>query len=65
MNNSSRNELGGWIRGRLQNGVEAKTAAANAELTRGGISLGTLRTEWQSQRAAQLSIRQRKPLMLQ
>ncbi len=65
MNKSSRSDLGGWIRGRLRNGVEAKTAAANTELAQGGISMDNLRQEWQAQRAAQLSIRQRRLFILQ
>lgn len=60
INISARKELGNWIRGRLRHGVEGKTSAANKELGELGISVGELRIQWEAQRKAQLSLRQRK-----
>ncbi len=57
---SARNELGNWIRGQLRHGVEAKTLAANTELSELGIGVSELRIQWEAQRKAQLSLRQRK-----
>ncbi len=60
INISARNELGNWIRGRLRHGVEGKTLAANEELSELGITVSELRIQWEAQRKAQLSLRQRK-----
>lgn len=64
MNRNTREELGGWIRGRLKNGVEARTLAATQELAKIGIGKEELRSQWVAQKAAQLSVRKRMSLHL-
>ena len=59
VNAATRDSLGGWIRGRLKNGVEAKICAADKELTEINIPTSELREQWEQQRAAQLSVKTR------
>ena len=64
VNASVREGLGGWIRGRLKNGIEARTQAANSDLSHIQIPVAELREQWAHQRAAQLSVKARKcPLL--
>ncbi|OJT06898.1 hypothetical protein TRAPUB_2245 [Trametes pubescens] len=64
MNRATREDLGIWIRGRLKNGVEARTAAAQKELAKINISKDELRKQWEEQKAAQLSVRKHAPARL-
>ena len=59
VNAATRDNLGGWIRGRLKNGVEARTCAADKELAEINIPTSELREQWEQQRAAQLSVKHR------
>ena len=60
VNASTRQKLGGWIRSRLRNGVEARQRAAIQELSNVKASIGELREQWALQRAAQLSVKNRE-----
>ena len=60
MNVIAREDLGIWLRSRLKNGVEARTAKAEEELSEIKIPTPELRRQWQLQRAAQLSVRNRE-----
>lgn len=62
MNRQTREDLGIWIRSRLKNGVELRTAAAKQELAKINISKEELRKQWEEQKAAQLSVRKRELL---
>ena len=64
VNASVREGLGGWIRGRLKNGIQARTQAANKDLSDIQIPVAELREQWAHQRKAQLSIRARECLQL-
>jgi hypothetical protein len=55
-----RDGLGDWIRRRLRKGVERQGQKAAADLIVRGISEGELRSQWQNQQNAQLSLRARK-----
>ena len=50
VNASVREGLGGWIRGRLKNGVEARTRAANKDLSTIQVPVAELREQWACQR---------------
>ncbi|KAG6883278.1 hypothetical protein C0993_007006, partial [Termitomyces sp. T159_Od127] len=56
-------DLGLWISRRLTKGVEGQGDVARKTLEECGISDDVLRTQWDQQRAAQLSIRARKSLL--
>ena len=60
VNATTRENLGGWIRSRLKHGVEARTQAADNELSKIQIPVSELRKQWEQQRAAQLSVRSRE-----
>ena len=60
VNAIAREDLGSWHRSRLKNGVEARGAKADRELEEANIPLRELREQWQLQRAAQLSLRNRE-----
>ncbi|KAI0628590.1 hypothetical protein C8Q77DRAFT_1067705 [Trametes polyzona] len=64
MNRAVREDLGIWIRGRLKNGVEARTLAATQELASLDIGKDELRKQWEAQRTAQLSLRKHAPARL-
>ena len=55
----TRENLGGWIRGRLKNGVEARTRAADEQLSKVDVTTCELREQWLHQRTAQLSVKNR------
>ncbi|KAI1790619.1 hypothetical protein LXA43DRAFT_882467 [Ganoderma leucocontextum] len=59
INATARENLGGWIRGRLKNGVRARDLAADQDMARSEMSLRELREQWAEQRTAQLSVRNR------
>ena len=59
VNAATRDNLGGWIRGRLKNGVESRIRAAEKELAEINIPISDLREQWEQQRAAQLSVKHR------
>ena len=60
INAATRQNLGGWIRGRLKHGVEAREKSANEDLSTCKHSVLFLREQWSQQRAAQLSVKNRK-----
>ena len=60
VNAAVRENLGGWIRSRLKHGVEARTRAADHELSKIQIPVSELRDQWAQQRTAQLSVRSRE-----
>ena len=60
VNAATRRNLGSWIRGRLKNSVQARTARADQHLAKIDVSVSELRKEWENQREAQLSVRNRK-----
>ena len=60
VNADVRENLGGWIRSRLKNGVEARTHAAKKEISRTQLPVAELRAQWSQQRTAQLSVKARK-----
>ncbi|KAI0716907.1 hypothetical protein C8Q76DRAFT_795144 [Earliella scabrosa] len=64
VNATAREDLGNWLRSRLKNGVEARTAKADQELHELQIPMPILRQQWQSQRTAQLSVRNHAPARL-
>ncbi|KAG6849270.1 hypothetical protein H0H93_009877 [Arthromyces matolae] len=57
-------DLGLWINRRLTKGVEAQGKSAQKILSDCGIPESTLRTQWDLQRASQLSIRAHAPARL-
>ena len=59
LNVTARENLGGWIRGRLKNGVEARDLAADEDLAATQVPLNQLRDQWSEQQTAQLSVRNR------
>ena len=59
VNAGARDNLGGWIRGRLKNGVEARSCVADKELAKINIMTTELREQWSQQRVAQLSVKNR------
>ncbi|KAI0059012.1 hypothetical protein BV25DRAFT_1809822 [Artomyces pyxidatus] len=59
-----RDHLGSWISNRVKNGVEHQAAEASKTLAEIGETEETLRSEWSSQRLAQLSIRAHAPTRL-
>ncbi|KAI1784327.1 hypothetical protein LXA43DRAFT_901841 [Ganoderma leucocontextum] len=65
INATARENLGGWIRGRLKNGVQARDLAADQDLARTEIPVPVreLREQWAEQRKAQLSVRNRTYLL--
>ncbi|PIL33336.1 hypothetical protein GSI_04787 [Ganoderma sinense ZZ0214-1] len=64
VNSAARENLGGWIRGRLKNGVEARGSTADEDLSKIDISISELREQWSEQRAAQLAVRNHAPARL-
>ncbi|KAI0694292.1 hypothetical protein C8T65DRAFT_711030 [Cerioporus squamosus] len=64
VNAIARQDLGQWIRSRLKNGVEARAANAEKELRTIEVSMPVLRTQWELQQAAQLSVRNHAPARL-
>lgn len=64
VNSTTRESLGSWIRGRLKNGVEARKSSAERELSKIKASINELREQWSHQREAQLSVKNRAPLVL-
>ena len=60
VNANVRENLGGWIRSRLKNGVEARTQAAEKEISQTQLPVAELRAQWSQQRAAQLSVKARE-----
>lgn len=67
VNGEVRENLGGWLQRRLKHGVEARGLAADEELSKIEIPIHALCKQWTQQRAAQLSIRNRRlpnPLFL-
>ena len=60
VNANVRENLGGWIRSRLKNGVEARTQAAEKEISQTQLPVAELRAQWSQQRTAQLSVKARK-----
>lgn len=44
----------------MKNGVEGRTTKADEELTQVQIEISVLRKQWELQRAAQLSLKNRK-----
>jgi hypothetical protein len=59
-----RDDLGNWLRRRLDKGVVGQGQRARAILEDCGVSVGTLRKQWELQRAAQLSICARECFLL-
>lgn len=55
-----RDDLGDWIRRRLTKGVEGQGLQAKKILDACGVSSEELRSQWDLQRASQLSLRARK-----
>ncbi|KAI1788529.1 hypothetical protein LXA43DRAFT_894498 [Ganoderma leucocontextum] len=64
VNESARENLGAWIRGRLKHGVDARTVAAEDDLSKIAIAVSELREQWLQQRAAQLSVKNHAPAKL-
>ncbi|KAI0694788.1 hypothetical protein C8Q76DRAFT_634071 [Earliella scabrosa] len=64
VNLNAREDLGSWLRSRLKNGVEARTAKAEQELLEIRIPTSELRHQWQLQRSAQLSVKNHAPTRL-
>ena len=60
VNAAARENLGGWIRSRLKNGVEARAQAAEKEISQTQLPCAELRAQWHQQRAAQLNVKARK-----
>ncbi|KAG6374455.1 hypothetical protein JVT61DRAFT_4497 [Boletus reticuloceps] len=54
-----RQELGPWLKRRMKKGIGEQGAAAQHALDNCGISISELKSQWNAQRAAQLSIRAR------
>ncbi|KAK0457238.1 uncharacterized protein EV420DRAFT_1549515 [Desarmillaria tabescens] len=61
---SIREDLGGWIRRKVQEGVEKKGAKARADLESCGKSVPFLRQQWADQRQTQTSICSHAPARL-
>ncbi|PBK71398.1 hypothetical protein ARMSODRAFT_883693 [Armillaria solidipes] len=61
---SIRDDLGGWIRRKLKEGVEKKGAKARADLESCGKAIAYLRQQWDDQRQTQTSIRSHAPAQL-
>jgi hypothetical protein len=59
-----RDDLGNWLCQCLDKGVVGQGQRARAILEDCGVSVGTLRKQWELQRAAQLSIRARECFLL-
>lgn len=55
-----RDHLGHWINNRLRKGVQGQGETARNELSAIGIPEQELGVQWESQKAAQLSVRARE-----
>lgn len=56
----TREHLGRWVNNRLRKGVQGQGDTARKELFTIGIPEEELRAQWESQKAAQLSVRARE-----
>ncbi|KAF9479003.1 hypothetical protein BDN70DRAFT_807721 [Pholiota conissans] len=59
-----REDLGDWLKRRQRVGIEAQSAKARVVIEQSGMSEQQLRSQWDLQKAAQLSIRAHKPAQL-
>ncbi|KAG6810053.1 hypothetical protein H0H92_013548 [Tricholoma furcatifolium] len=59
-----RKDLGVWLRRRLSKGIEAQRGKARQALDSCGVEEDILRSEWELQRASQLSVRAQAPARL-
>lgn len=55
-----RDDLGDWIKHRHQRGVEEQSTKAKSVVANCGMKEPELRTQWELQKTAQLSVRARK-----
>ncbi|KAK0227895.1 hypothetical protein IW262DRAFT_1347717 [Armillaria fumosa] len=61
---SIREDLGGWIRRKVKDGIEKKGAKARADIESCGKSVEFLRQQWNHQRQTQTSMRSHAPAQL-
>ncbi|EJF60371.1 hypothetical protein DICSQDRAFT_147842 [Dichomitus squalens LYAD-421 SS1] len=63
-NRPVRENLSGWIRSRLKNGIDARAKAAEKDLCKIQVPVTELREQWSQQQVAQLSVRAHAPSRL-